>query len=394
MKSNPGGYIAPEHAIGRDQTIEEIWETLTRQSIYISAERRIGKTTVLRKLEAEPRPGFTLIQRDLESIHSADGFAAAVYRDVDTFLTGRKRAKRRLVEFVNLAGGSEVGGVFKLPNNQPVPWKMVLEKSVEDLSESFSGDGGRLVFLWDEVPFMLNNIVQREGERTAMEVLDVLRYLRQTHPALRMILTGSIGLHHVLSALKKRNYSNSPINDMYACEIGPFSPADGARLALLLFQGEAISGRDLDRTALALSTAVDHFPFYVHHLVLGLKRRAAGASVHGVEEALKDILQDPNDPWQLRHYRARLGNYYGEDEGIALSVLDAAACTERLSFTTALGAVKSLAEFNDQERLRDLLTRLQQDHYLCRVDGGYVFSFNLIKRWWRIDRDLDSTPRS
>jgi hypothetical protein len=61
---------------------------------------------------------------------------------------------------------------------------------------------------------MLANIRDREGEQTAMEVLDTLRALRQTNSALRMIITGSIGLYHVITSLKDKNYANSPINDM------------------------------------------------------------------------------------------------------------------------------------------------------------------------------------
>jgi len=57
---------------------------------------------------------------------------------------------------------------------------------------------------------MLASIRDRQNEKTAMEVLDFLRALRQTHSGLRMVITGSIGLHHVLSSLRDKNYGNSP----------------------------------------------------------------------------------------------------------------------------------------------------------------------------------------
>jgi len=72
-------------------------------------------------------------------------------------------------------GGTEVGGIFKLPDKAATPWKDVLTKAVEDLINENDASGTKLLFLWDEVPFMLANIRDREGEQTAMEALDLLR---------------------------------------------------------------------------------------------------------------------------------------------------------------------------------------------------------------------------
>ncbi len=54
-----------------------------------------------------------------------------------------------------------------------------------------------------------------------MEMLDTLRALRQTYPQLKMVYTGSIGLHHVVAKLKKLGYNNVPTNDMYPYELQP-----------------------------------------------------------------------------------------------------------------------------------------------------------------------------
>jgi hypothetical protein len=41
------------------------------------------------------------------------------------------------------------------------------------------------------------------GDESAMELLDTLRSIRQMYPAVRMVYTGSIGLHHVIGSLRK-----------------------------------------------------------------------------------------------------------------------------------------------------------------------------------------------
>lgn len=77
VKANPGGQIDLKSVVGRSQVIQLIWNTLGQQSIVITAERRIRKTTVIKKLKAEPAPGWVPVFQDLEKCHSAREFAMA-----------------------------------------------------------------------------------------------------------------------------------------------------------------------------------------------------------------------------------------------------------------------------------------------------------------------------
>ena len=52
---------------------------------------------------------------------------------------------------------------------------------------------------------MLYNIVRHEGEAAAMELLDALRSIRQQHPSIRMVFTGSIGLHNIIIGVTQRD---------------------------------------------------------------------------------------------------------------------------------------------------------------------------------------------
>ena len=57
MKPNPGGQLATENIVGRDDLIADMWEILEGRSIYMNDLRRVGKTMILRKMEANPPPG-------------------------------------------------------------------------------------------------------------------------------------------------------------------------------------------------------------------------------------------------------------------------------------------------------------------------------------------------
>ena len=68
MKSNPGGQIDIRDIIGRNQLIANIWEILECQSVIMTAERRIGKTSVIRKMTAESKTNWIPVLLDLERI--------------------------------------------------------------------------------------------------------------------------------------------------------------------------------------------------------------------------------------------------------------------------------------------------------------------------------------
>lgn len=390
MKANPGGQIDLTAVIGRDRLIEILWETVESQSLVITAERRIGKTTVIKKMKHEPVAGWVPVFQDLERCHSAAEFAMVVYKEIHQFLSHKGKATRRAKEWFAAIGGTEVGGLFKLPEKAGAHWKDVLTRSVEDLIHENDTASTKLLFLWDEMPFMLANIRDREGEQTAMEVLDLLRALRQTHCGLRMVITGSIGLHHVLSSLKDKNYGNAPVNDMAAIDVPPLDEAAAIKLATLLIEGEALTSPDKGAAAAATAREADCFPFYIHHIVRALKIRGLTATPENVARVVASQLVDANDPWELLHYRERIPIYYHDDQKVVFLILDQLASQPTsASVSDLLAMIKGASDFDNRERLLRILSLMERDHYLKRdEDGRYCFRFPLIRRWWKINRGL------
>lgn len=390
MKANPGGQIDPKSAIGRERLIQILWETVKLQSLVITAERRIGKTTVIKKMRDEPLEGWVAVFQDLERCHSAAEFAMSVYAEIHRFLSSKNKIARRTKELLAALGGLEIGGMFKLPEKAAASWKDVLTRAIEDLIHENDASGTKLLFLWDEVPFMLANIRDREGEQTAMEVLDLLRALRQTHAGLRMVITGSIGLHHVLTSLKDKNYANSPTNDMAAIDVPPLSEPDARQLASLLINGEALPSPDKPATAAAIAGEADCFPFYIHHIVKALKIRGLDATPSNVAHVVASQLVDANDPWELLHYRERIPIYYRDDQKTVSLILDHLAVQESTaSVNELLALLKGVSLFDDRDRLLRLLSLMERDHYLKRGEDALVqFRFPLIRRWWKLNRGL------
>ncbi len=385
MKTNPGGQIAPSDVVGRDQLIDRLWQILERQSLVLTAERRMGKTSVIKKMEATPQAGKLVIYRDLEGVRSPLEFVEIVLSDVETYLSRLQRTAAKARELLQQIGGLEFKGM-KIPAIAAPHWKNVLTKTIEDLSEH---QDSTLIFLWDELPMMLDNLKQNGGETVAMEVLDVLRSLRQTYPNLRMVFTGSIGLHHVIGSLKQSGYVNSPINDMYSLELPPLLVSDATELARQLLIGENLTVVDLPTLAIEIATSVDCVPYYVHHVIDQLKWEN-DCSISTLTRLIEANLIDPVNRWDMAHYRDRIDIYYKDNKDLALTLLDILATAEQaLSFRELSERLKSQLAIDSDETIKTVLKLLQQDHYVLQQSNRtYRFRFSLIQRYWQFSREL------
>jgi len=387
MKANPGGNLDPQHVYGRDTIIELLWDRLETQSIVINAERRIGKTQILRKMQLEPRAGWRPVFRDLEKIHSAQEFAELVYDDIQQFLGRAEKAKNFIQRFFE---ENETDYV----NLKARTWKKLLTSAVEDLMKT--AQTVRLVFFWDEVPYMVESIRNADGPQVAAEVLDTIRSLRVEQDRFRVIFTGSTGLHHVLGKLTAAGIPTSAKNDMYHVTVTPLAPHDAETLAKDLLNGEKINCVDPGEAASIIAETVDYFPFYIHHVVAGLRIEELNATEANIRDFVSRQLVDASDPWQLAHYRTRLATYYpdNDDADSVAIILDVLAITANpassLSVDEILAAATSPGfSVKDRNNLLRLLRLLDADHYLSRdTDGRYRFRFLLIRRWWRVDRGL------
>ena len=152
MHVNPGGIVVPSEVMGRDALIEQLWKRLQKQGLILSSERRIGKTTILKKMEAEPKPGFRLIYRDVEGCSNTADFVTKVTSDIDACLTSHQAFKEKLREFWRKAGGIEVVGILRLPQSQTEHWGIehwrdVLERAFTLLSDSLKSTPDEFIVL-------------------------------------------------------------------------------------------------------------------------------------------------------------------------------------------------------------------------------------------------------
>jgi hypothetical protein len=389
MKTNPGGQISISDIIGRDELISRLWDVLLRQSLVLTAERRMGKTSVILKMRAEATADKLAIYRDLERVHTPLEFTQLVFDDVSSYLSRYNRTTIKAHQLISQLSGTEVKGLIKLPDVAAPHWKTLLSRTIDDLVEH---QDLTIIMFWDELPLMLYNIKQRMGEAVAMEILDTLRSLRQMHNSLRMVFTGSIGLHNVISSLRASGYANDPTNDMYTMDVPPLTNAYAIQLATKLLQGERVPCDNLPSCASRIAQMVDGIPYFIHHVVDQLKLSGETCTMSGIDDVIASSIADQQDRWHLRYYRDRINTYYlPAERPFALSILDILSIAEQpLTFNSLFNQVKTQQATEDREAALEVLSLLQRDHYvLSATNGELSFRFSVIKRAWCIHRGLD-----
>jgi hypothetical protein len=385
MRVRLSGNPSPEDVIGRDQIIASLWERLAQGSAVITAERRMGKTSVIQKMNAQQPPNFVGDYQDLEEISTPEELVRNIYNKICEVLSTQQRFKQVLQNLLKDWGGEKFLSVG-LPHPK-ISWQQNLQIIIKDLSSQL--DPNEIwIFFWDELPLAVEKIRVNSGASAAMSVLDNFRAIRQTYNNIRMVYTGSIGLHHVIGKLRDAGYTNSPINDMYKLNLPPLANEDALYLAQQLLIGENIATTSITEVGNGIVEAVNGIPFYIHHVVYLLNGCSSPVNILDIDTVITNALEEVN-VWELGDYEERIQKYYLESNyKLALLALDKLAISEKLlSFTELLDLARAEIDVVDKEDFRKVLKLLEQDHYVSReVGGGYYFRFQLVKKYWQIQR--------
>lgn len=390
MKPNPGGILKLSDIVGRESVVAYLQTTLEQQSVLLVAERRTGKTHVLEKFKASAPGNWVVIKRDIGAVRSAVEFVQYLMADLCSHLGAKTNFRHWLQSMSEQLGGIQIGPV-KLPNFAAKHWKQILGDAVAHLNDIKTIE--RFVFLWDELPWMLE-IIAKQNPQEAMELLDTLRALRQQHSEkLRMVFIGSLGLHHIVRLLKMQGYNNTPVNDMLNVEVEPLTLADATELAWRLLTDSGLVATSSD-TYRRLALAVDCIPFYIHHVASALLKMPTPPGqpldVQAVEAVISHGIYSSDDPWDLQHYEERTLAYYGVQRGECLALLDAvASSTFAVTVAEAIKRAKATYPAVPHQDWIELNRLLERDHYFQRNSAGEIsFKFTVVKRWWLWHRSL------
>ncbi len=392
MEANPGGILTGDAIIDREQEIKSIWKSLKNQSVVLTAERRVGKTSILRKIEEIPKDNWTPILYWVEGKWHPIEFVEGLYETLlqkgmieDKFY----RLKKYYEKFI---GGKEIGS-WRFPQIKE-NWKILLESIIEDIVNSEK----KVLLMFDELPLMLSHFIQAKecGPPVCMEFLDKLREIRNKYEATKQIafiFCGSIGIHLIIKDLKKNfGYNADPINNMKILTLSGMNDDGAKRLCEKLIEEKDYQLDNREEIFEYIIKKTDRLPFYIQHVFAriddsGEKR----INKELIDRSIDYLLNDPKDEGFFNHYTDRIKTYYDKNyKEIALFILDN-ICKKKINWKEE-DIIKLVRSFKDvsNETIKEILTLLWNDHYLKReIKKGvriYRFKYSILLNWWKVNR--------
>ena len=384
MRTVIGSPVEGEDFFDRESERRRMWRLLDSDSLLLLAPRRIGKTSLMRKLCAEAGDqdfrGFALsfaaCPDELACVRELSKALAAAEPTLVKSVQGTLKGLLPSIKSLKLG---PLG--IELASGETADWRALgeaLARSIGDLD-------GRWLIAVDEVPvFLLGLLKRNDGLERVRGFLYWWRDLRQQHHAdIRWILAGSIGLDTVAA----RHGIGDTVNDLVPAPLGAFDSETSDRFLAALAAGENIRLTRPVRKAIIAAIGWP-VPYYLQILFDRLRDRVedgARPSTDLVEQIFEELLL-PAHKGYFDYWRQRLHDELGSPEdGQAVHLLS--QCARDPTGASRETLSQALAEHIQdpeprEERLRYLLEVLESDGYLVMVDGRWRFRLELLRRYW------------
>ena len=389
MESVAGAPVVGDDLFGREQELAHIWRMLERGAhVLMTAPRRVGKTSLMREMERDPRDGWIVAYADVEACTEPGGVIAEIlgeiaekeefkkrYRDEMSDLFGKISERVSSISVATLK--AEIRSAVK--SN----WKREAEK-FRNLLRSSTPNDRKLLIIIDELPIPINNMLKNEEQRREAEIfLSWLRKLRQDQKLRNKVHTlvgGSIGMEGVMRRMGK----SSLINDMKTYHLPSWSKETAAKFLRKLSEREQFQlGESSIEEMLALLQ--DPIPYHVHLFFEKLQTELADKSGLMSAESIKRCFDEQLAGFQgaahLEHYKEKLESIFEtqEEKSMAREILKAACMQQNGIKNSDINTANSEGKKTIQLVLNELIV----EKFLAIENGNVRFCSNLLRCWLR-----------
>ena len=383
LRNIAGQLVEGDNFFGRATEIRRYWRGLETDNLLMLAPRRVGKSSVLKRMKAYPENDMSVVFADVSDCSTEFAFIKRLYNEVLTYhssseqlwnsITASWLGKR--IARVRRAG---VGPFMIEFEGDESHWSQAGETLADAISEL---QKDTLIQI-DELPVFLLRLIDRTengNQDRIREFLYWLRRLRQSHPTVRWMLAGSIGLDTITARL---NITDA-INDLKIETLGAFHEPAAHELLVLLGKTHKIEIAENVRNH--IFTRVGWLIPYYLQLVFSELRDHPRPDVGQVDAAIERLL-DASHRAVFDYWRQRLREEMGSVDDVHARRLLSHVCrtpkgVRNSTLRTALSAVISEPEACDT-KLHYLLDVLQNDGYLIEDGGRCCFRSPLLREYW------------
>jgi uncharacterized protein len=361
-------------------------------NILLVAQRRMGKTSLMREVAGRLKNRFHCIYLDLEKPDKAEDFIVQLGLAVYPFKGLWEKTKSVFSSVPTLLEGINFSefGIKLRANISAGDWNL----KGDQLFDVLASTDKNVLLLLDEVPIFIQNLLSPNDNRTAVqgknEAEQFLRWLRansQKHQKkIIIVLTGSIGLEPILH----RVGLSAHINNFTAFQLPPWDNTTCLEcLAALAHHEEVVFEEGAAEKLMELmGVGIPHYVqkfFDASHAECRAGNRT-GITIEDVEIAHTQRMLASLGDADLSSYYERIEKVLGQElMPLAIELLTEAAVKGSFKVTT-LALIKDLKGFEgygDKTLQNEVLEILMHDGYLKREMNDYFFVSKLLKDWWK-----------
>jgi len=378
-----GGVIKLENVICRELTIEKYWQILQGKGISLFAERRFGKSSIIRKMAENPTSDFVTIYKSVQGVKSIEDFVEVLFekaQERELFNKNKLESVKSL--WNNIADHlPEVLGVKLGKINQV--WQKKLVILIKNII--LSNPGKKLVFFLDEFSLMLNEMSTDDAAVLIGFLRDIVH---DTFPdSLRFVYTGSISIDLILDKLKRADHNlGDPLNHTERERVLPFNKEQTSYFCQCLELGCQVELDDKLRNQIFKIT--DGIPYFIDKIFDRIRHQTP-ITRKSINDALDNAVNDPNDKTNLAYYYDRIADHYPNPE-ISYAALLQICNQGKMTEAEIVDHITAIIIDSQPRQIKDEIQRLWNDEYLSRKIikkvRVYSFQFAIIKKWWEINK--------
>ena len=247
----------------------------------------------------------------------------------------------------------------------------------------------RLIFIVDELPLMVNRMLQKKGEEEVEEFLYWFRAVRISSGLknIRFVVGGSIGIEHILGKIG----AIASINDLERIQIEAFD-----NKTAYLFIKELLESEDITPEEEALKKILEiievNIPYFIQVLIATLSievlyLQTKKITPELVEKVYQNRVLGVESRTYFEQYYQRINEYYDHKEAKAAKlILKNLSRAGKLSRKELFDIyVQATSDPEDEEGFNHLMADLENDFYVKpeAENGEYEFITKVLRDWWR-----------
>jgi hypothetical protein len=385
MKITTGQAARGENFFKRPILINKLWRKIdSDSSIIISAPRRVGKTSLMRYIEDNPKNNYYVVYVITESVYDENKYYKEIVKAILNCDSIKKRDKviNSIKDIAkNIFKSIDEVGIDSVKFSKSIELDYY-EKFIE-IMRSIDLEGHKLIIMIDEFAQTIENIQQKEGISSAIKLLQSNRALRQNsdiNDKFQFIYTGSISLE----GIARRIDSSKFINDLDILKVTPLSDEEGKSLITELLKGLDFTMDD-NTINYMLNEIKWLIPFYIQLAMDKLQdiydeENKCDIYSDSIDLAIKRMIEENN---KFSSWHERLKVYKNNDYKFVIELLNIISITEAKKIT--YNEMHDLAvQYNLEDTYKDLLDTLIDDGYINNDEEERLFTFTspILRMWW------------